>query len=357
MGRDNRGGKGKGRGPPNRGKGKGNNSSNKKQPPPPPKLIFTPMEMGKPHKTYASVLEGFQNYVQKNYNMDVSKSINKLEKIDLEKLKPKRVTETELFSKDEAKRQLAESLQTGHDIEYQASIEEHKLRVRELETGLYRAYGDLRSDKWMSKTMRDRLDGHADKDKLEDNVIDTLIAMRELMQAPQRSQYPFKTLTNALTDLLKSMMDRRNDEDLIDWLGRHKQCIDVVKSIMGTRLLDGFVERLPEYQSLTTPEEKEKMKANAFEKWMVYLTLKGADQLKYGSLLDDYENQYKKIQDGKPKDEFPDTRRKAIDILSDHKFDPAHFKDLKDRKQQRKESERQNNERQQQKQETVLAQQ
>ena len=112
--------------------------------------------------------------------------------IDLNAVKPKRTTEKDLFSKDEGKKQLAESLQTGHDIEFQASIEEHKQRLRELETGLYRAHGDLRSDKWMSKTMRDRLDGHAEKDKLEDNVIDTLIAMRELMQAPQRSQYPHK---------------------------------------------------------------------------------------------------------------------------------------------------------------------
>ena len=197
--------------------------------------------------------------------MDVSKSINKLEIIDLDALKPKRTTEKDLFSDDKAKKQLAESIQTGHDIEFQASIEEHKQRVRELETGLYRAYGDLRSDRWMSKTMRDRLDGHADKDKLEDNVIDTLIAMRELMQAPQRSQYPHKTLTNALVDLLKCLMDRKAEESLIDWLAQHKQCRDVIKSLMGTRFLDGFVERLPEYQDLSTSEEKEKMKENAFE--------------------------------------------------------------------------------------------
>ena len=64
----------------------------------------------------------------------------------------------------------------------------------------------------------------------------------------------------------------------------------------------------------------------------------------------DYESQYKKIQDGKPKNEFPATLDKVWDILSDHKFDPAHAKDVKDRKQQHKEAAERRTE-------TVLAQQ
>ena len=245
-------------------------------------MIFTPMEVGKVQKTYASVLESFQNHVQKNYAMDVAKSVRNLKKVDLDAEKPIRQTHPDLYDADAGKKAKANILQSGYDIEFQVAFERHQKRVDALEIGLYKAYADLRSDKWMSKVMRDRLDAHENKDKLQDDVVATLLAMSELMQAPQRAQYPYRTLTEALLNFLKCTMDRKQEESLIDWLGRTKQTRDIIKTLLGTRFLDTFVEKLPEYQLTTDEDEKKAMKENAFEAWCVYLLLRNSDQLKFG---------------------------------------------------------------------------
>lgn len=328
-GRQGRGGRGKGR--------SHHQNTNRKQQAP-LKMVFAPMEAGKPQKTYQSVLEAFQMYIQKNYNMDVAKSIKNLKEVDLSKEKPTRQTHADLFSKDETKKELAKSMQNGYDIDYQIEKDRYEKRKDELRTGLYAAYAELKSEKWMHKNMKDRLDAHELKSTPEDDVVGTLIAMKELMQAPQRAQYTYKALTDALIKFIKCIMSRKDEESLVDWGGRFKQARDVLKTYLGTKFLDEFVEKLPEYQSETDADAKKKMKDKAFDNWYMYLALRNADQLKFGSILADYESQYKKIQDGKPKNEFPATLDKVWDILSDHKFDPAHTKDVKDRKQQHKEA-------------------
>ena len=89
----------------------------------------------------------------------------------------------------------------------------------------------------------------------------------------------------------------------------------MLKAQIGTRFLDAWTENLPEYQA-KTPDEQEAYKETAFEAYCAYMFLRNADQAKYGSRLQDLQNQY-----AVGTDQCPATLTSAIDILANHKLD------------------------------------
>ena len=54
---------------------------------------------------------------------------------------------------------------------------------------------------------------------------------------------------------------------------------------VGINFLDEFVESTKEYQDATDSKEEQRLKGEAFEKWMVVLYIRNSDQRKYGMLL------------------------------------------------------------------------
>jgi hypothetical protein len=63
------------------------------------------------------------------------------------------------------------------------------------------------------------------------------------------------------------------NEDLLDYVKRFKQARDVVKSHVGTEILDTFVENTLDYKGLISATAKNDMKKGAFERWMAYLLI------------------------------------------------------------------------------------
>ena len=58
------------------------------------------------------------------------------------------------------------------------------------------------------------------------------------------------------------------NEGLLTYVKRFKQSRDIMKSHMGTDILDKFVENTREYQEQTEATKKQELKDGAFDKWM-----------------------------------------------------------------------------------------
>ena len=63
-------------------------------------------------------------------------------------------------------------------------------------------------------------------------------------------------------------MRQQDQEHLNDYVKRFKQSHDVLRSHMGSKWLDGFVEHTEEYKNETQAKEQSKLKEQAFEKFM-----------------------------------------------------------------------------------------
>ena len=128
------------------------------------------------------------------------------------------------------------------------------------------------------------------------------------------TQSTYASLTTTVSRLLN--IKQQDRESLIEYTRRFKQARDVTLSHVGGEVLDTFVEHTEEYQQLTQEDEKLKMKAQAFNKWMAFLYLKNSDQNRYGSLLTGLASQY-----SLKKDQYPTNLADATDVLNNHKHD------------------------------------
>ena len=141
-----------------------------------------------------------------------------------------------------------------------------------------------------------------------------------------RATYPFHTITEALAKCIN--LRQRENEDLNDYIKRHKQQRDVLISHMGTDMFDKFVEHTEDYKNALDgngdpdPGKQDAIKAEAFSKWTAYLLIRGSDQSKYGSVTSGYVDQC-----SKKNNQYPDSITAATDVLAQHKFDKPKNKD------------------------------
>jgi hypothetical protein len=67
------------------------------------------------------------------------------------------------------------------------------------------------------------------------------------MHDPMRAKYPFASLTEAISRMLNLKQSDEN-EGLLDYVKRFKESRDIMKSHVGTGILDKFVENTLEYR-------------------------------------------------------------------------------------------------------------
>jgi len=176
--------------------------------------------------------------------------------------------------------------------------------------------------------MQARIEQHPDfGDKIEDDPIALLEAIRECMHDTVRAQYPYVSVTDAIRRVLN--MKQMENETLTDYVRRFKEARDVLLSYVGSGILDGFIEQQDEYKNTASAPLKELLKKAAFEKWMALVFLQNSDQSKYGSVLQGLMSQY-----SLENDQYPTTVTAATDILAQHKFDQRYY-DMKKRDQNR----------------------
>ena len=77
----------------------------------------------------------------------------------------------------------------------------------------------------------------------------------------------------------------------MSFLERFKSEKNVINSLLGDKILDGYVEQSKEYKALTAgtdlADRQSAMKKNTLERFYAIMFLRNSDGKKYGSLLKD----------------------------------------------------------------------
>mgnify|MGYP002176679840 FL=1 len=275
-------------------------------------MKFFPHGIGRERQTvtYETVKEHIVQYVQKTYKcgQDIAVSLRDLQKKDLTPNAPVRGISSETDANANAREQ------AGMDIVYQAELERYLDRKDTLEQNFSKAFALIYST-YCNKVMQNRIEEHPDYESIiRDNPIELLIKIKVLMHDPIRAKYPFASLTEAITRILN--IRQMENEGLLEYVKRFKESRDIMKTHIGTDILDKFVENTKDYQDESDAAIRKLMKDQAFGKWMAYLLIRSSDQGKYGSLMTGLVSQF-----SMENNQYPKTIRAATDILSNHKHD------------------------------------
>jgi hypothetical protein len=260
--------------------------------------------------SYNTVKDHIVQQVQKNYinGQDAAVSIRNLKTKDLSSQEPKR------GQANESDTTLNQMKQAGMGILYQAELERYLERKDQLEQNMTKAYA-LIFGTYCNKTMQDRIEEHPEfETKIRDDPIELLEKIKVLMHDPIRAKYPFASLTEAISRMLN--LKQNETEGLLDYVKRFKESRDIMKSHIGTDILDRFIENTLEYRDETDALSQQNMKDGAFDRWMAYLLIRNSDQSKYGSLSTGLVSQF-----SMQNNQYPKTCTTATDILSNHKLD------------------------------------
>jgi hypothetical protein len=160
--------------------------------------------------------------------------------------------------------------------------------------------------------MQNRIEEHPEfETTICDDPIELLNKIKVLIHDPIRAKYPFVSLTEAISRMLK--LNRSENEGLLDYVKRFKESRDIMKSHIGTDILSKFVENTLKYCDETSTTLKQEMKHGAFDRWMAYLLIRNSNQAKYGSLSNEL-----LLQFSMQNNQYPKTSTTATDIWSNH---------------------------------------
>jgi len=137
-----------------------------------------------------------------------------------------------------------------------------------------------------------------------------------------RALYPQLGLIETLARLLNIRQDEK--EDILTYMERFKGERQVLKSLIGSDFLEAFTKTTPEYKKLGSDSKAQtKMIEESFETFSTVVFLRGANQRKYGTLMEGYRGQY-----AGGRNHYPTTLLTAVDALRTHKTDDKKkFKD------------------------------
>ena len=111
------------------------------------------------------------------------------------------------------------------------------------------------------------------------------------MYVPTRAKYEFEGLTETIKRFVVDVQQEEN-ESLIDYTKRFKQCRDIFESTLGTKVLDEFMTHTQAYMNEADNAKELDIQKNGFKQWCTFVYMKHADQRKYGKLLSNLKEQY-----------------------------------------------------------------
>jgi hypothetical protein len=273
--------------------------------------------------TYATTKEAVIQHIQKSYKggQDIAKSLEDMIMVDLVILEPTRA----ISAGTDGTAKVVD--QAGLDIKYQEELRRHLNRKDALREGLNKGYALIFTN-YCTKVMQWRIEEHPEdyETNFKNNPIAVLEAIKTLMHDPVRAQYPMVLMTDALGRLID--VKQQENESILDYIKRFKQLRNVTKSQMGYKFLDKFVEHQADY--IASHAIKQRMlKDQAHEKWMAYLSIRGTDQTKYGSLVKGFTSQF-----SLGNDQYPKTLMTTLYVLSNHKIDQQFYENQKKNREQ-----------------------
>ena len=107
-----------------------------------------------------------------------------------------------------------------------------------------------------------------------------------LMHTPEKAKYPALTLVEVLLSFLK--IKQGDNEDLLDYLSQFKSERDIVKRLFRNKLIDGYIEGLPEYTAAVQDAAWQDVKSRELDKFLAVLFLRNANHERFGDLLFEY---------------------------------------------------------------------
>jgi hypothetical protein len=167
------------------------------------------------------------------------------------------------------------------DILYQAELEKYLDRKDTLEQNLTKAYALIFST-YCNKTRHNRIEEHPKFESLICNdPVKLLNKITVLMHDPIKGKYSFVSLTEAISRML-NLKQSEKEGLVLDYVNRFKESRNIMKSHVGTDILDKLVENTLEYyEGESNATLKQDMKYKAFNRWMAYLLIRNSDQAKY----------------------------------------------------------------------------
>jgi len=271
---------------------------------------FAPFAEGKNRKTFATIKETAIAAINKE-DKDLNDTCNSLKAMEIKCLRhilP--IREYSVSNITEMRKAENQSLKTIFEEE----IKGHVVRRRNLENGLRHAYLVLFTD-WCTPSMKQKLQALPIFDTIiRHDPIALLRNIEQLMHDSIRSSYRWKRWAIPFTRVLNFKMTA--GEDAVEYIKRFKQEVDNLKTVNGTRYTDYFIEAEDDYQKLTTDEEKEAMKAQAFNELMEYWAMTCTNKAQYGSINDHLASQFTMNTD-----QYPKSINAALEILDNHKPD------------------------------------
>jgi len=229
----------------------------------------------------------------------------------------------------------------------------HVKQEQHLHSNLPKAFAYSMND-YCTDSLKTRLIALPDYEStIRDDPRALLTAIKTCVHENAHTQYPPITVSTQWDRLLK--LKQAEDEDPPSYTKCFEQQLKTVKGYIGSTFTDGFAEQMPEYKAhahkhdagkiatlLDThvadvdarkaladdlidllshykPKETKTqldLKAQARSEFKTYLFLRSVSKAKYGSLLTTLQTQY-----SLGKEQYPDTIHKAVDILSQHRWD------------------------------------
>ena len=126
-----------------------------------------------------------------------------------------------------------------------------------------------------------------------DKPLELLIKVEALMHTPQKAIYPPLTLVEILLNMLQ--VRQKDNEDLVTYLSRFKSERNIMFNLFGKNILDGYVEKTPEYTAAATAglaDEMTRLKERALDQFLAVLFLRNSDQERYGGMMLNYRLAY-----------------------------------------------------------------
>jgi hypothetical protein len=196
---------------------------------------------------YETATEFLINYIKKTYDYgnDIGSSMEQLEPIDTSSWKPK----MQLSSKDEKTEASEKALEERQfEIEFKADYDEYRKRLQVLENNQTKAYALL----WerCAKSMKNKIESRADFDKIKNDPINLLKAIKEHALNYQENRYSMSIILDAMRTLMSTK--QKDKEILQDYTKRFRVARDVMKSHLGGPIiLTKLVEAIQDYDIAT----------------------------------------------------------------------------------------------------------
>jgi hypothetical protein len=230
-----------------------------------------------------------------------------MEKIDMTKNMPIRK-----LSQETGTNKIVE--QEGFDMLFKAEIDIYTKRKHELEDNMNKTYS-LIYLQHCNKMIQDRITGHPEfESKIENDPIELPKAVEILINDPVRARYPYASVTESITRFMTCK--QLENESLTDYVKRFKSNRNRLAQTMGKEFLKRFIENTREYQDEPHVDKQNEMYKTAYPRWTAYMLMKNSDQGKYGSLMRSLMTQF-----SMGPNQYPEDVLKAVDILTNHRFD------------------------------------